>query len=187
MTGRFMYNSIFFPFYKKRIKKKVREKYIFFCLHATKPIKDWISVTWKYSSKIIFKCANNAVKPSFKIVFGEKKNTCGSREQYTRPTVLITNADANPNLAVSKLSLNTCVYVCLFVCKHRYVCDLLIEAGCFEQCKSIERSWLDLFLADSSSIIQSASYLIFIGSLSFRLVGCSWLIESVGMLEFPKN
>ena len=64
--------------------------------------------------------------------------------------------------------------LCGLVNTPRCVCDLLIEeAGCFEQCKSIERSWSDLLLANSSSIIQSASYLIFIGSLSFRLVGCS--------------
>ena len=43
--------------------------------------------------------------PSFKVVFGEK-STCGSHEQCTEPTILFTNADANLNLAISKLSLS---------------------------------------------------------------------------------
>ena len=71
-----------------------------------------------------------------------------------------------------------------------YACDLLNgEAGCFEQCKIIERIGFmsDPLLADSSSTIQSASYLIFIGSLSLLQVGCSWLRGRGGMLEFPKN
>ena len=42
---------------------------------------------------------------SFKVVFGEKC-TYKSHKQCTGPTVLITNIDTNPNLAVSKLSLS---------------------------------------------------------------------------------
>ena len=45
---------------------------------------------------------NSTVGPSFNIVFGEK-STCGSHEQCTELTFLITNADTNQNLAVSKL------------------------------------------------------------------------------------
>ena len=48
---------------------------------------------------------NSVVGLSFKVVFSEK-STCGSHEQCTEPTVLITNADANQNLVVSKLSLS---------------------------------------------------------------------------------
>ena len=48
---------------------------------------------------------NSVVGLSFKVIFSEK-STCGSHEQCTEPTVLITNADANQNLAVSKLSLS---------------------------------------------------------------------------------
>ena len=51
---------------------------------------------------------NNTVGPNFKFVFGGK-NTCRSRKQYTEPTILITNADANPNSIVSKLSLSMCL------------------------------------------------------------------------------
>ena len=54
---------------------------------------------WKHCSKIIFKCVNSAVGPSFEIVFAEEstcrsceqcvfaeKSTCGFHEQYTGPT-----------------------------------------------------------------------------------------------------
>ena len=64
-----------------------------------------------------------------------------------------------------------------------YACDLLNgEAGCFDQYKIIERIGFmsDPLLADSSSTTQSASYLIFIGSLSLLQVGCSWLIGRGG-------
>ena len=44
-----------------------------------------IAENWKHYSKIIFKCVNSAVEPSFKIVFA-KKSICGSRKQYTRST-----------------------------------------------------------------------------------------------------
>ena len=57
---------------------------------------------WKHYNKIIFKCVNSTVGPSFNIVFGEK-STCGSYEQCTELTFLIINADTNQNLAVSKL------------------------------------------------------------------------------------
>ena len=40
---------------------------------------------WKYYSKIIFKCVNNTVGLSFKVIFAEFR-TCKSREQYTKPT-----------------------------------------------------------------------------------------------------
>ena len=46
---------------------------------------------------------NIVVGLSFKVVFSEK-STCGSHEQCTEPIVLITNAEANQNLVVSKLS-----------------------------------------------------------------------------------
>ena len=39
----------------------------------------------KHYNKVIFKCVNSAVEPSFKIVFA-KKSICGSRKQYTRST-----------------------------------------------------------------------------------------------------
>ena len=39
---------------------------------------------WKYCSKVIFKCVNNAVEPNFEVVFA-KKSTCRSCEQYTNP------------------------------------------------------------------------------------------------------
>ena len=40
-----------------------------------------ITKNWKHCSKIIFKCVNSTVRPSFKVVF-VKKSTYGSREQY---------------------------------------------------------------------------------------------------------
>ena len=40
---------------------------------------------WKYCSKIIFKCVNNAVRPNFNLKFTEFC-TCGSHEQCMGPT-----------------------------------------------------------------------------------------------------
>ena len=40
---------------------------------------------WKHCSKIIFKCVNSAVGPSFNDNFVENK-VCGSHEQCMRPT-----------------------------------------------------------------------------------------------------
>ena len=40
---------------------------------------------WKCCSKIIFKCVNSTMRPSFKVIFGEK-STCWSRGQCTGPT-----------------------------------------------------------------------------------------------------
>ena len=42
----------------------------------------WISLiaeNWKYCNKIIVKCVNSTVRPSFKVVFTEK-STCRSRK-----------------------------------------------------------------------------------------------------------
>ena len=40
---------------------------------------------WRHYSKIIFKCMNSIVGPSFKVIFDEFR-TCGSHGQYTGPT-----------------------------------------------------------------------------------------------------
>ena len=40
---------------------------------------------WRHYSKIIFKCMNSVVGPSFKVIFAEFC-TCGSHGQYTGPT-----------------------------------------------------------------------------------------------------
>ena len=58
----------------------------------------FITDNWKYYSKIIFKCVNSAVWPSFNENFAEK-SICKSREQCTGPT------DFDVNRALSKLTL----------------------------------------------------------------------------------
>ena len=44
-----------------------------------------IAENWKHYSKIIFKCVNSVVGPSFKVDFA-KIYTCRFREQYTGST-----------------------------------------------------------------------------------------------------
>ena len=58
----------------------------------------------KNYSKIIFKCVNSAVGPSFKVIFAEF-HTCESCEQCTKRTKKNADAQSNANVLLSKPSL----------------------------------------------------------------------------------